>query len=105
MVDTPTTTAPERSGNVVSPRDPRLAGWRSFLTAYSVITRQLDDDLRDEAGLSLLDYAALLHRAEAPNRRLRMSEIALVIVRTRSCVTRLVDLLERDGLVERSQCT
>lgn len=88
----------------VSPRDPRLAGWRSFLTAYSVITRQLDEELREETGLSLFEYAALLQLAEAEGRRMRMSDLASGIVLTRSGVTRLVDRLERDGLVERGQC-
>lgn len=105
MVDTVTTSTPEHAGKEISPRDPRLAGWRSFLTAYSVITRQLDEELRDETGLSLFEYAALLHLAEAPDRRMRMSELALGIVLTRSGVTRLVDRLERDGLVERCQCS
>jgi DNA-binding MarR family transcriptional regulator len=102
-----TTVAPptEVSRAPVSPRDPRLTGWRSFLTAYSVITRRLDEELRDETGLSLFEYAALLQLAEAEGRRLRMSELALGIVLTRSGVTRLVDRLERDGLVERSQCS
>lgn len=94
----------DRPREAISPRDPRLAGWRSFLTAYSMITRQLDEELRDETGLSLFEYAALLQLAEAEDRRLRMSELALGIVLTRSGVTRLVDRLERDGLVERAQC-
>ena len=104
MVETDTALA-ERTRRDISPRDPRLAGWRSFLTAYSVITRQLDEELRDETGLSLFEYAALLHLAEAEGRRLRMSELADGIVLTRSGVTRLVDRLERDGLVERNQCS
>ena len=53
----------------------------------------------------LFEYAALLHLAEAEGRRLRMGDLALGIVLTRSGVTRLVDRLERDGLVERSHCT
>jgi DNA-binding MarR family transcriptional regulator len=104
MADAPTATTPEPARREVSPRDPRLAGWRSFLTAYSVITRQLDEELREETGLSLFEYAALLHLAEAEGRRMRMSDLALGIVLTRSGVTRLVDRLERDGLVERGQC-
>jgi DNA-binding MarR family transcriptional regulator len=105
MVDTSTSAVAARTREEISPRDPRLAGWRSFLTAYSVITRQLDEELREETGLSLFEYAALLHLAEAEDRRLRMSELALGIVLTRSGVTRLVDRLERDGLVERCQCS
>lgn len=93
-----------RPREAVSPRDPRIAGWRSFLTAYSMVTRRLDEELRDEAGLSLFEYSALLQLAEAEGRRMRMSDLALGIVLTRSGVTRLVDRLERDGLVERSQC-
>ena len=103
MVTTPTPST-DRQREAVSPRDTRLAGWRSFLTAYSVVTRQLDEELRDETGLSLFEYAALLQLAEADGRRMRMSELALGIVLTRSGVTRLVDRLERDGLVERGQC-
>ncbi len=105
MVKTATAPRTEPSRAPVSPRDPRLAGWRSFLTAYSVITRQLDEELRDETGLSLFEYAALLQLAEAEGRKLRMSDLALGIVLTRSGVTRLVDRLERDGLVERYQCS
>lgn len=100
------TAAPTTSPRApVSPRDPRLTGWRSFLTAYSVITRRLDEELREETGLSLFEYAALLQLAEAKDRKLRMSDLALGIVLTRSGVTRLVDRLERDGLVERCQCS
>ena len=94
----PTTRAP------ISARDARLAGWRAFLTAHSVVTKRLDDELQAETGLSLYEYSALLQLAEADGRRKRMSELADGILLTRSGVTRLVDRLERDGLVERSQC-
>jgi DNA-binding MarR family transcriptional regulator len=97
------TTAIEQAA--VSPRDPRIAGWRAFLTAYSLITRRLDDELRAETGLALFEYSALLQLAEADGRRLRMSDLAQGIVLSRSGVTRLVDRLEREGLVERCQCT
>jgi DNA-binding MarR family transcriptional regulator len=40
--------------------------------------------------------------AEAPNRRLRMTELADAVLLSRSGVTRLVDRLERVGLVARS---
>jgi DNA-binding MarR family transcriptional regulator len=105
MTSPATDPAAESAGAPISARDPRLVGWRAFLTAYSVITRQLDDELRGETGLSLFEYAALLHLAEARDRRLRMSDLAQGIVLTRSGVTRLVDRLERDGLVERRHCT
>jgi len=89
----------------ISARDTRLASWRSFLVAHSVVARRLDDELQAETGLSLFEYSALLQLAEADGRRKRMSELADGILLTRSGVTRLVDRLERDGLVERSPCS
>lgn len=89
----------------ISARDPRLASWRSFLVAHSVVARRLDEELRAETGLSLFEYSALLQLAESDGRRKRMSELADGILLTRSGVTRLVDRLVRDGLVERSPCS
>ena len=88
----------------VSPRDPRLAGWRELLTAHALLVRRLDDELRAESGLSIPEYSALLQLAEAPERRQRMSDLAGGIFLTRSGVTRLIDRLEKDGLVERRGC-
>jgi DNA-binding MarR family transcriptional regulator len=97
---TTTTLAPAR----VHARDPRLAGWRALLTAHTLLTDRLDEELRRETGLSLFEYSALLQLAEAPERRRRMSELAEGILLTRSGVTRLIDRLEREGLVERCAC-
>ncbi len=89
----------------LSPRDPRLAAWRGLLTAHALVVDRLDQELRAEAGMSLADYSALLQLAEAPERRLRMSQLAEGIFLTRSGVTRLVDRLQAEGLVDRSQCS
>jgi DNA-binding MarR family transcriptional regulator len=87
------------------PRDVRLAPWRAFVIAHARVRRRLDDDLRVEHGLSLPEYEALLFLAEAADRRLRMSQLADSLILSRSGVTRLVDRLVDDGLVERNQCT
>jgi len=98
--------APPKRGEraAVSPRDPRIAGWRELLTAHSLLVRRLDSELRAETGLSMYEYEALLQLAEAPRRRLRMSELASSVLLTRSGLTRLIDRLEEDGLVQRSEC-
>lgn len=88
----------------LSPRDPRLASWRAFLIAHALVSRRLDDDLRAEQAMTLAEYVALLQLAEAPDRRLRMNQLADSIVLSRSGVTRLIDRLEADGLVARSHC-
>ncbi len=55
-------------------------------------------------GLTLSDYDVLVQLARAPEHKLRNIELAKAVVLTRSGVTRLVDGLERDGLVQRSSC-
>ena len=84
--------------------DARLTPWRAFLTAHALISRRLDDDLRNEQQMTLAEYAALVQLAEAPDHRLRMNHLADGIVLSRSGATRLIDRLEADGLVERSHC-
>ena len=85
--------------------DPRMATWRAFLVAHALLTRRLDEDLRSEEDLTLGEYSALLQVAEAPGRSLRMNQLASGIFLSRSGVTRLIDRLEADGLIERSTCT
>jgi DNA-binding MarR family transcriptional regulator len=85
--------------------DARLAPWRAFLTAHALVSRRLDDDLRAEHGMTLAEYGALLRLAEASGRRLRMNQLADGISLSRSGVTRLIDRLVADGLVDRSQCS
>jgi DNA-binding MarR family transcriptional regulator len=46
----------------------------------------------------------LLFLADSPDGRMRMSELADSVLLSRSGLTRLVDRLERDGLLEREQC-
>jgi DNA-binding MarR family transcriptional regulator len=81
-----------------------LGAWRSFLRAHAQITRKLEADLVAEHDLPLPSYDVLLQLAESPSRRLRMTDLADRVLLSRSGLTRLVDRLERDGLVERTSC-
>jgi DNA-binding MarR family transcriptional regulator len=89
---------------IPSPRDPRLETWRSFLVAHAQIRRQLERELQAEQSLGLGEYEVLLLLARAEDRQLRMSDLADRLVLSRSGVTRLVDRLAADGLVERASC-
>jgi DNA-binding MarR family transcriptional regulator len=81
-----------------------MAVWRLFLRAHSRLTRRLEADLITEHALPLASYDVLLTLLEAPNRRLRMTELADRVLLSRSGMTRLVDRLEREGLVMREAC-
>jgi DNA-binding MarR family transcriptional regulator len=85
-------------------RDPRLAPWRAFLIAHARVSRRLDEELRAEHDVSFAEYDALLTIAQAPGSRIRMGQLAEEVLLSKSGVTRLVDRLVTDGLVERSAC-
>jgi DNA-binding MarR family transcriptional regulator len=88
----------------LAPRDPRIGPWRAFLEAHARVSRRLDEELRAEHDLSLAEYDTLLAIAWSPDRRMRMRNLADSIVLSKSGVTRLIDRLVADGLVERDTC-
>lgn len=83
------------------PTRSELLAYRSFLRAHARVTRCLEGDLIAEQRLTLAAYDVLEALTEAPEQRLRMTELADVVLLSRSGVTRLVDRLERLGLVRR----
>ncbi|PSK96828.1 DNA-binding MarR family transcriptional regulator [Murinocardiopsis flavida] len=78
--------------------------WRAFLRVNSLIQESLDRDLRRGNGLSLIEYGILVHLSEAAGRRLRMSELADIVIVSRSRLTHQIGRLERDGYVRREPC-
>ena len=81
-----------------------LAVWRTFLRAHAQVVRRLEADLVAEHDLPLASYDVLVQLVEAPERRLRMTELADLVLISRSGLTRLVDRLAREGLVRREAC-
>jgi DNA-binding MarR family transcriptional regulator len=78
-----------------------LAAWRGMLQMHAQITQLLDAQMRTEHGLSVSSYEVLMFLADAPDRRLRMAEIADRVLLSRSGLTRLVDRLVQLGYVTR----
>ncbi len=81
-----------------------LRAWTAFLRAHAAVTRALESDLVAHASMSLAEYEVLVQLANAPERRLRMAELADRVLLSRSGMTRLVDRLVQDGLVAREHC-
>lgn len=69
-----------------------------------MLTKELDAELLAQHGLGLSAYEVLLHLAQAPEGRLRMSNLAESVLLSRSGLTRLVDRLAHGGLIERFEC-
>jgi DNA-binding MarR family transcriptional regulator len=81
-----------------------LAAWRGMLRAHAELTKELDAELAREHNLPLSSYEVLLYLADAPDGRMRMAELADSVLISRSGLTRLVDRLEREGLLKRERC-
>jgi DNA-binding MarR family transcriptional regulator len=78
-----------------------LAAWRGMLEVHARVTQQLDAQMHAEHGLSVSAYEVLMFVADAPEHRMRMSEIAQRVLLSRSGCTRLVDRLVNQGYVTR----
>lgn len=103
---TPDTPAPPVDAAASSPISrPELAAWRRFLRAHAHASRKLEADLLAAHALPLTSYDVLVQLIEAPDRRLRMTELADRVLLSRSGLTRMVDRMVREGLVSREACT
>ena len=78
--------------------------WRAYLVGSTLLMDRLDRELREHHDVSLPEYEILVRLSEAPERRMRMAELAGSISHSRSRVTHTVSRLEKDGLVTRSAC-
>jgi len=76
-----------------------------MLRVHSALVKQLDAELSSAHKLPLSSYEVLLNLEAAPGQKRRMAELADSVLLSRSGMTRLVDRLEREGLLERDPCT
>lgn len=81
--------------------DDRADAWIGLLETHKALTRVLDTELETKHGLGLSGLEALGRLAAAPDRRLRLSRLAAECGLSLSRISRMVDGLERRGLVER----
>jgi len=77
------------------------AVWRALMRIVKVLPRHLDNDLVRGAGLTASEYTTIMHLSEAPNRELRMADLATATDLSASRMTRLVDDLQSRGFVTR----
>jgi DNA-binding MarR family transcriptional regulator len=84
---------------------PAVRAWTRLLRAHASTTRLLSASLQAEHGLTINDYEALYVLSRAEGRRMRRVDLSRRLLLTPSGVTRLLEGLERAGLVERASCT
>ncbi|MEU0548308.1 MarR family transcriptional regulator [Micromonospora sp. NPDC005979] len=69
-----------------------------------VVPRTIDADMVGDRQLPLTEYTALMNLSEAPERRMRMHELANACYLSLSGMTRTIIRLESQGLVKRERC-
>ena len=77
------------------------AAWSGFIRAHASIVKELDAELQRVHGLPLSSYDVLVQLSLAPRGRMQMFELAEAVHLSRSGLTRMVDRLEREGLLAR----
>ncbi|MEO6206024.1 MAG: MarR family transcriptional regulator [Mycobacteriales bacterium] len=79
------------------------SAWGALLQVHAAVVPVLDQKLLAEAGMPLRFYDVLLELAAAPERKLRMSDLADRVVLSRTRVSRLVEEMTTAGLLIREQ--
>ncbi|MET7567176.1 MarR family transcriptional regulator [Streptomyces sp. NPDC005492] len=78
--------------------------WRFYMHASTLLEDHLDRQLQRDAGMPHIYYGLLVQLAEAPGRRLRMTELAMNAKITRSRLSHAIARLEKNGWVRREDC-
>jgi DNA-binding MarR family transcriptional regulator len=81
-----------------------LRAWYAFVAAGALINRRLDQQLKDDVGITHLQYEILVRLDAAPDREMRMSALADALLNTKSGLTYQITQLEKAGLVARRSC-
>lgn len=80
-----------------------MAAWRRYIVASRRLLEALDADL-DQHDLSMADYEILAQLSDAPDRRMRMAELAEISMLSRSRLSHRMKVMEEAGWVRREAC-
>lgn len=102
MSEQATATSPRRGTS--SAHTPHGEAWGALTRTHAAVTQRLQEALAQGDYPPLPWYEVLAAVAEAPDRRMRMGDLAEALVITRGGLTKLVDRLVKAGLLERTFC-
>jgi DNA-binding MarR family transcriptional regulator len=92
------------SSQVLSEQVSAVETFVRLVRGHAAVTRAMNAQLVSDHGLTINQYEALLHLAQAEGRRMRRVDLADRLVLTASGVTRMLDGLEQAGYVDRDAC-
>jgi DNA-binding MarR family transcriptional regulator len=97
-------TTAKRASSTAQLEPVEVSAWRGLLRVHASLSKAPDAELEAEHGLPLSSYEVLMYLSDADQQRMRMCDLASSVILSRSGLTRLVDRLERDGLLTRESC-
>lgn len=80
------------------------SAWRAFLAMQKLIRERLERQLQQDAGMPMTYYIILAMLSEAPERTLRMTELAAMAGTSQSQLSHAATRLEESGWIERRRC-
>lgn len=86
------------------PPDDVVAAWRDMVACHARVCAALEHELGEQHGLGVSDFEVLDRLAESPTRQWRAQDLAEAVHLSQSALSRLVDRLAKNGLVERCAC-
>ena len=92
--------------NATAPRwlnPAEMKAWRRYIIASRRLLEAPDNDLEDH-DLSMADYEILAQLSDAPERKMRMSELAEIALLSRSRLSHRMKVMEKAGWVKREAC-
>src|SRR5437762_5515289 len=81
--------------------DAQLDSWLSVVRLLTWLPWSIDQQLRRDSGLGMVEYQVLAMLSESPQRTMRMSSLAAVTNASLSRLSHLVKRLDERGLVRR----
>ena len=84
--------------------DPEMQVWRSLIGMSMKLPAALDSQMNNDAGLTHFEYAVLVALSEAPDRTLRMSDLAAQTFGSQSRLSHVARRMQRNGLIARQSC-
>ena len=92
------------SVNQAAGPDPVVSTWRAIAASYAAASAALEHELGRKHGLGVSEFEVLDRLAESERLKFRAQELADAVHLSQSALSRLIDRLERHGLVKRSLC-
>ena len=80
-----------------------MVAWRRYIIASRQLLAALEADLK-EHDLTLPDYEILALLSDAPDRQMRMSELAKIALLSRSRLSHRMKVMEKAGWLKREPC-